>query len=92
MNLHAYTAAELRSMADRMADDEVVLADVWDREGTCQYADVEMAPDVWRRFCAWYCENSDGLSLDMVTAPGEFLEQQPEHMRGRLTTQENKPG
>jgi hypothetical protein len=53
---HAYTKAELRNIADAMADDDVLLGDTWDREHFNYAHQVILTPQLWREFIEFYSE------------------------------------
>jgi hypothetical protein len=75
MVANVMTAADLRRIADAMGPDEVVLADVWNREHVAQQVKLDMTEDEWRRFCALLAEQSGGLPDDVHEHLATFARQ-----------------
>lgn len=68
-----FTKAQLQDAVDAMTDDpdDVVLADIWDRENACQFGQRPvLTPRQWIEFGNWYSQESAGLSADLQEYPG----------------------
>jgi len=60
---HAYTKQALANIAAGLADDEVLLCDMWDRENFNEAHEVDLTASQWVQFIEFYSEYNGLESL-----------------------------